>query len=46
MGFASAAADRVVFMDAGEIIEIDTPANLFTTPKSPRTQQFLDHILK
>jgi ABC-type polar amino acid transport system ATPase subunit len=35
MGFASAAADRVVFMDGGEIIEIDTPDNLFNTP-SPR----------
>ena len=45
MGFASAAADRVVFMDDGEIIEIDTPDNLFNRPKSPRTKQFLDHIL-
>jgi polar amino acid transport system ATP-binding protein len=45
MGFASAAADRVVFMDGGEIIEIDTPDNLFNRPKSPRTKQFLDHIL-
>jgi polar amino acid transport system ATP-binding protein len=45
MGFASAAADRVVFMDAGEIIEIDTPDNLFNHPKSERTKQFLDHIL-
>lgn len=45
MGFASAAADRVVFMDAGEIIEIDTPGNLFNNPKSERTRQFLDHIL-
>jgi polar amino acid transport system ATP-binding protein len=45
MGFASAAADRVVFMDDGEIIEIDTPENLFNHPKSERTKQFLDHIL-
>ena len=45
MGFASAAADRVVFMDEGEIIEIDTPGNLFNNPKSPRTKLFLDHIL-
>ena len=45
MGFASAAADRVVFMDEGEIIEIDTPQNLFTNPKSERTKRFLEHIL-
>jgi polar amino acid transport system ATP-binding protein len=45
MGFASAAADRVVFMDEGEIIEIDTPQNLFTNPQSPRTKTFLEHIL-
>jgi polar amino acid transport system ATP-binding protein len=45
MGFASAAADRVVFMDDGEIIEIDTPQNLFKNPKSERTKQFLEHIL-
>jgi len=46
MGFASAAADRVVFMDAGEIIEVDTPQNLFNNPQSERTKQFLKHILK
>ncbi len=45
MGFASAAADRVVFMDEGEIIEIDTPENLFNKPKSERTKKFLNHIL-
>jgi len=45
MGFASAAADRVVFMDGGEIIEIDTPENLFSHPKEERTQTFLNNIL-
>ena len=45
MGFASAAADRVVFMDGGEIIEIDTPDKLFSHPKEERTQKFLDNIL-
>ena len=45
MGFASAAADRVVFMDEGEIIEVDTPDNLFNNPKSERTKKFLNHIL-
>jgi polar amino acid transport system ATP-binding protein len=46
MGFASAAADRVVFMDEGEIIEVDTPQKLFTNPSNERTKQFLNHILK
>lgn len=45
MGFASAAADRVVFMDEGEIIEVDTPDNLFHHPKEERTKKFLDNIL-
>ncbi|MDC7246433.1 MAG: amino acid ABC transporter ATP-binding protein [Sphaerochaetaceae bacterium] len=45
MGFASAAADRVVFMDGGEVIEIDTPDNLFSRPKEERTKKFLDNIL-
>ncbi|MFA7671619.1 MAG: glutamine ABC transporter ATP-binding protein GlnQ, partial [Sphaerochaetaceae bacterium] len=46
MGFANAAADRVVFMDEGEIIEIDTPQKLFNNPENERTKQFLNHILK
>ncbi|NCB02273.1 MAG: amino acid ABC transporter ATP-binding protein [Spirochaetia bacterium] len=45
MGFASAAADRVIFMDEGEIIEVDTPENLFHHPKEERTKRFLDNIL-
>jgi len=45
MGFARAAADKVVFMDEGSIIEIGSPADLFTNPKSERTRHFLDHIL-
>ena len=45
MGFARAAADKVVFMDSGEIIEMASPEELFTNPKSPRTKSFLDHIL-
>ncbi len=45
MGFASAAADRVVFMDEGEIIEIATPKDLFNNPQSERTKKFLKHIL-
>ena len=45
MGFAKAAAKRVVFMDEGQIVEIDTPEVLFTNPKSDRCQLFLSKIL-
>lgn len=45
MGFAKAAADKVVFMDAGEIIETGTPSEVFESPKEERTKTFLRHIL-
>ena len=45
MGFARAAADRVVFMDEGQIIEAARPDELFAHPKEERTRRFLDHIL-
>jgi len=45
MGFAKAAADRVIFMDQGEIIEEGTPQELFENPKNERTAKFLAHIL-
>ena len=45
MGFARAAADRMVFMDEGRIIEETTPEELFTAPKEERTRQFLAQIL-
>ena len=45
MGFAKAAADKVVFMDEGEIIESGPPAKLFEKPVQARTQRFLEHIL-
>ena len=45
MGFARAAAHRVVFMDNGGIIETGTPAELFDNPKEQRTKRFLKHIL-
>ena len=45
MGFAKAAADRVIFMDQGEIIETGTPKELFDHPKNDRTAKFLAHIL-
>lgn len=45
MGFARAAADKVIFMDGGEIIEAGPPEQMFSHPKSERTKLFLDHIL-
>lgn len=45
MGFAQAAADKVVFMDNGEVIESGTPSELFANPREERTRRFLDHIL-
>ncbi|HOV63820.1 MAG TPA: amino acid ABC transporter ATP-binding protein, partial [Spirochaetia bacterium] len=45
MGFARAAADTVVFMDNGEIIERGTPEEVFEHPKEERTKRFLAHIL-
>jgi general L-amino acid transport system ATP-binding protein len=45
MGFAREVADRVVFMDAGEIVEIGTPEHFFTNPQHERTQLFLKQIL-
>jgi polar amino acid transport system ATP-binding protein len=45
MGFAKAAADRVVFMDEGEIVEVGTPSQIFEAPRHERTQRFLEHIL-
>ena len=41
MGFARAAADRVVFIDAGLIVEQGTPQQIFGAPTQPRTQAFL-----
>jgi polar amino acid transport system ATP-binding protein len=45
MGFAKAAASRMVFLDAGQIIEEATPEGLFANPKEERTKQFLSQIL-
>lgn len=45
MGFAREVADRVIFMDAGCVIEEGTPEEFFTNPKSDRTQSFLNQIL-
>lgn len=45
MGFAKKVADRVIFMDEGEIVESNTPTELFENPKHQRTQAFLNQIL-
>lgn len=44
MGFAREVADRVIFMADGNIVEEDTPENIFSNPKNPRTQDFLRKI--
>ena len=45
MGFAKRVADRVIFMDMGEIVEQNTPEQFFSNPKSDRTKLFLSQIL-
>lgn len=45
MGFVRAAADRVILLDSGSIVEETTPEELFTAPKKERTRQFLSQIL-
>ncbi len=45
MGFARAAADRLVFMDEGRIVEEGAPADIFVSQQHERTRQFFDQIL-
>lgn len=45
MGFARQVADRVVFMDAGEIVEEASPDQFFDNPQHPRSKEFLSQIL-
>ena len=45
MGFARSVADRVIFMDHGQIVEENTPDEFFNHPKSERTRDFLSKIL-
>jgi general L-amino acid transport system ATP-binding protein len=45
MGFARAVADRVIFMDRGEIVEQNTPEAFFSNPQNERSRQFLSQIL-
>jgi general L-amino acid transport system ATP-binding protein len=46
MGFARQVADRVIFMDFGQIVEINTPAEFFAHPQHERTRLFLGQILR
>ncbi|MBO9310000.1 MAG: amino acid ABC transporter ATP-binding protein, partial [Chloroflexi bacterium] len=46
MGFARAAASRVIFMDQGEIVEQGDPETLFTAPRTERMKAFLSKIIK
>ena len=45
MGFAREVADRLVFMESGEIVEVGTPDQFFTAPREERTKKFLSQIL-
>ena len=46
MGFAKTVADRVIFMDGGEIVEQAPPSEFFSNPRETRTRQFLEQILQ
>jgi general L-amino acid transport system ATP-binding protein len=45
MGFARQVADRVIFMDQGQIVEANSPNEFFSNPKHERTRLFLSQIL-
>jgi general L-amino acid transport system ATP-binding protein len=45
MGFAREVGDRVIFMDAGQIVEVGSPEHFFTNPREERTKAFLSKIL-
>jgi general L-amino acid transport system ATP-binding protein len=45
MGFASQVADKVIFMDQGEIVEMNTPEEFFGNSRFDRSQDFLSHVL-
>jgi ABC-type polar amino acid transport system ATPase subunit len=46
MGFARNAADEIIFMDRGTIVERGTPADFFKNPREERTRLFLSQILQ
>ena len=45
MGFAKKAADKIIFMDEGKILEENIPSNFFKNPKTHRSKKFLDQVL-
>jgi polar amino acid transport system ATP-binding protein len=45
MGFARAAADRMVFLEGGRLVEDGTPEEIFSSPREERTKEFLSHVL-
>ncbi len=45
MGFAREVADRVLFMDEGQIVEEGTPDQIFSAPQQQRTKDFLNKVL-
>jgi general L-amino acid transport system ATP-binding protein len=46
MGFARQVADRIIFMDGGEIVEVNEPRAFFAHPRHERTRRFIDRILR
>jgi ABC-type polar amino acid transport system ATPase subunit len=46
MGFARQVADRIIFMDKGEIVEASDPQSFFTNPRSERTRSFIAQVLQ
>lgn len=44
IGFAQKVADRVVFMDSGEILEVGSPPDIFVNPQHPRTREFMSKV--
>jgi ABC-type polar amino acid transport system ATPase subunit len=46
MGFAKKAADRMIFMDEGRIVETGTPDDFFNNPQTERCKLFLEQILQ
>jgi general L-amino acid transport system ATP-binding protein len=45
MGFARTVADKVIFMDRGQIVEVAPPEEFFAAPKNERTKLFLNQVL-
>jgi len=45
MGFARAAADRMVLLEGGRVVEVGTPQDIFDSPREQRTRDFLRHVL-